>query len=216
MYVIKCKEEIKKNRRNDIIEGSKKVFFEKGYSIATMDDVSKTAGCSKRTIYKYFNSKEQIYFEIMIKGYRLFLEILEAELKNITENNNMLDKIRQIGKSLYKFSHEYNNYFNAIMEYENGELDFQNNISDKSREECYALGEKVLSYLIDALKKGIEEGSVRSEIEVNSTALILWSSTIGLLKVIKKKSMYIMNYYNKDSEELVVEAFELLIESIKK
>ena len=57
--------EVKMIKRNDIILAAEKVFFKKGYLNATMDDVTKEAGFSKRTIYKYFNSKEQLYFEIM-------------------------------------------------------------------------------------------------------------------------------------------------------
>ncbi len=68
MGINERKEKEKDIRRNDIIEAAEKVFFKKGYSQATMDDVAKEAEFSKRTLYVYFNSKEQLHFEIMIKG----------------------------------------------------------------------------------------------------------------------------------------------------
>jgi AcrR family transcriptional regulator len=46
-----------------------------------MDDVAKEAEFSKRTVYVYFNSKEQIYFEVMIRGYRLLINMLKNDLQ---------------------------------------------------------------------------------------------------------------------------------------
>ena len=103
-------------RRSDIIEAAERIFFTKGYDLATMDDVAKEAEFSKRTIYVYFNSKEQIYFEIMIRGYRLLIGMLKADLEKV-KASNAIEKIKQMAETLYKFSCDYPEYFKAIMEY---------------------------------------------------------------------------------------------------
>lgn len=180
-----------------------------------MDDVSKEAKISKRTLYRYFNSKEQIYFEIMIKGFKLLIDMVDVGLK-ATNFSNAIDKIRQIGIIVYSFSNEYPNYFKAIMEYENGELDFNSSILNKSKEECYDLGEKLLCYLVDALKDGVRDGDIKSEIDIKSTSLVLWSSAVGLFSILRKKALYIKHYYNKDTEEMVNEAFKIYIDAIRK
>ncbi len=209
------KEKEKEIRRNDIIGAAEKVFFSKGFDAATMDDVAKEAEFSKRTVYVYFNSKEQLYFEIMVRGYKILLQMMETSFQN-EKGLNALGRIEKIGRVLYRFSKEYTNYFMAIMEYENGELDFVNGIPDKSREECYKLGEKMFEYLTIELKNGIEEGIIREDLDIVNTAIILWSCTIGTFNTLEKKRNYIMNYHKKNSEELLLEAFDLLIRSIKK
>lgn len=215
MGINERKEKEKEIRKNDIIEAAEKVFFSKGYDSATMDDVAREAEFSKRTVYVYFSSKEQIYFEIMVRGYKLLNGMLENELKDIKENS-ALERIRQLGRTLFKFSNDYSHYFKAIMEYENTELDFRNGIPDKSREECYAMGEKVLGYLTCSLKMGIEEGVIHSEIDIVDTALIIWSCTIGIFNTARKKANYIAYYHKRSPEDLVTEAFEFLIRSIRK
>lgn len=214
MGINERKEKEKQIRRNDIIDAAEKVFFSKGYATATMDDVARAAEFSKRTVYVYFNSKEQIYFEIMVRGYKILIGMIETYSQN-EKGGDALDKIRQMGRILYKFSKEYPNYFNAIMEYENGELDFVNGIPDKSREECYALGEKIFAYFTLALKNGIEEGVVRRELDIVNTAIILWSCTIGIFNTLNKKKKYIMKYHKRNPEELVSEAFDILKRSIE-
>lgn len=204
----------KEIRRNDIIQAAEKVFFTKGYETATMDDVAKEAEFSKRTVYVYFNSKEQLYFEIMIKGYKLLLNMLELEIQSLNAGN-ALKRIRAIGMILYSFSKEYSDYFKAIMEYENGELDFGTGIPDHSREECYALGEKLFEYLKDAIRDGIESGALRCELDVVKTALVLWSCIVGVFNTVNRKSQYLMHYHKTNPDEIVTEAFNLLIKSIQ-
>jgi len=215
MGVSDRKEKVKEIRSNDIIDAAEKVIFLKGYELATMDDIAKEAEFSKRTIYMYFNSKEQLYFEIMIRGYRILIKMIEKALIDANEKNS-LDRLKQIGKTLYQFGTEYPYYFDAIMCYENGEKDFANGIPDKSREECYALGEKIFGYLTAALAKGIEEGVIRSELDITSTAIVLWSCTIGLFNTLRKKRNYIEHYHKRNPEKLLMEGLDMLMMSIGK
>jgi AcrR family transcriptional regulator len=207
------KEKEKQIRRNDIIDAAEEVFFSKGYDVATMDDVARKAEFSKRTVYVYFNSKEQLYFEIMVRGYRILIEMIEAAL-NDANNKNAIEKIKLIGNTLYQFNIAYPNYFYAIMSYENGEKDFVDGITDESREECYALGEKLFDYFTATLLDGVEEGLIRGDIDIKNTAIILWSCTIGLFNTLIKKRNYIQNYHERSSEKLIIEGLDLLLFAI--
>jgi len=212
--VIERKEKEKQIRRNDIIDAAEDVFFSKGYDVATMDDVAQKAEFSKRTVYIYFNSKEQLYFEIMVRGYKILIEMIEAALTDV-KGKNSLDRIKQIGITLYQFNTEYPDYFGAIMCYENGEKDFVNGIPDNSKEECYALGERIFGYLASALADGVEEGVIRSDLDISNTAIILWSCTIGLFNTLIKKRNYIEHYHNRNSEKLLLEGLDMLMISIE-
>lgn len=207
------KEKEKQIRRNDIIDAAEKVFFSKGYDVATMDDIAREAEFSKRTVYIYFNSKEQLYFEIMVRGYKILINNMESSLNDFKEKN-ALDRIKKIGRILYEFNNEYSDYFNAIMTYENGEKDFVNGVSDESREECYALGEVMFGYLTSSLERGIKEGLIPCETDIINTAIIIWSFTIGLFNTLIKKRNYIEHYHNRNSEKLLLEGLEMLMMSI--
>ncbi|RUT45339.1 TetR/AcrR family transcriptional regulator [Paenibacillus anaericanus] len=208
------KEKEKEIRRNDIIDAAERIFFTKGYDHATMDDVAKEAEFSKRTVYVYFNSKEQIYFEIMTRGYKLLIAMLKTDAPK--ENaNHAIAELEQMSLTLYRFSMEHPEYFSAIMEYENGELDFQKGVPVQSQEDCYALGEELLGHLTGALEKGIAEGTIRGELDVVQTALVLWACMIGVFNIAKKKEKYIKNYHRTEPEELLSAAFQLITRSIQ-
>ncbi len=48
-----------------VLEGATRVFLDRGFSAASMDDVAATAGVSKRTLYQYFSSKEALFVAVV-------------------------------------------------------------------------------------------------------------------------------------------------------
>ena len=52
--------------RQKILNAALEVFAKQGYSSATIDAISKTAGISKGLMYNYFKSKEDVLKELMI------------------------------------------------------------------------------------------------------------------------------------------------------
>ncbi len=215
MGSIDRKNKIKEIRKNDIIDAAQEVIFSKGYNQASMDEISKQAEFSKRTVYSYFSSKEEIYFEIMVRGYNLLNEQIQNMFNEIPQKT-ALEKIKQMGLVIYKFSTQYSNYFEAIMSYENKEEDFDIQLSNSSRDNCYNLGEILFSYLKTTLEEGVKEGLIRDDIDVVNTSVYIWSSTIGLFDVLIKKKKYLKNYHSRDTDTLLKNGLDMIIYSIKK
>lgn len=209
------KEKEREIRRNDIVEAAERVFSEKGYVLSTVDDIAKEAEFSKRTLYVYFNSKEQIYFEIMIKGYRLMLMKLHEELPAKIKGNAQL-RLKSMAEVLQEFKAENPFYFNAIMEYENNEMDFQKGIKDVSKEECYEMGEKLLEILINIIEQGIEDVDFTKELQVKKTAMVLWACMLGAFQTGEKKKNYLTNLVGVSPQEMITATFELLMEGLKR
>lgn len=207
------KQQEKEIKRKDIIDAAEKVFFANGYENSSMDAVAKKAEFSKRTVYVYFNSKEQIYFEIMIRGYRQLLRMMEEGFGK-EKPASALDELHCIFFTLFSFRQKYADYFKAIMEYETKEDGYQSGVTDDSKEECYRLGEEVLSFLLEALKKGKNDGSFKRDMNCEKTALILWAFTIGVFNAGGKKKEYLKNYHHTSVENFLEESFQLMIQLV--
>ncbi len=205
----------KEIKRKDIIDAAEQVFFSKGYENASMDEVAKEAEFSKRTVYVYFSSKEQIYFEIMIRGYKLLIEMIG---KSFTESRpqNALEELHCIFFTFFGFSKDFPEYFKAIMEYETKDSDDQTGVTDESKAECYRLGEQIFGYLSHALQKGVAEGSLHRGLESEQSALILWACTIGVFNTGEKKSAYLKNYHLTDPKDFVTASFEMIMRMISR
>lgn len=48
-------------KHRDIIDGARRVFLEKGFDGASMDEIARASTVSKATIYVYFSSKEELF-----------------------------------------------------------------------------------------------------------------------------------------------------------
>lgn len=53
-------------KRAAILEASAQLFLETGYKTVSMDAIAATANVSKRTVYSYFESKEELFTAIMV------------------------------------------------------------------------------------------------------------------------------------------------------
>ena len=76
-------EEIRQNRRQQIMEVALEVFASDGYHKASISKISSQAGISKGLLYNYFESKEDLLLQTLVEGterlHRIFQNI-EDEL----------------------------------------------------------------------------------------------------------------------------------------
>ena len=48
-----------------VLEGARKVFMDRGYEGASVDEIARAAGTSKATLYSYFPDKRQLFEAVM-------------------------------------------------------------------------------------------------------------------------------------------------------
>ena len=62
--------------RTDLIQTSLKLFGKHGFDVTTVDDIVAAAGVSRRTFFRYFNSKEDVVFDWMREQGEHMLSVL--------------------------------------------------------------------------------------------------------------------------------------------
>ena len=81
------------NTKELILEESLKQFSEKGFDGTSMSDIAKPLGISKAALYKHFESKQQIFDDIIAESeekYKDFFEKLSVHFLN--DNNENMNK----------------------------------------------------------------------------------------------------------------------------
>jgi AcrR family transcriptional regulator len=66
MEVLSRKERERKVRENEIIQAAEKILKTKGYNDTSMDEIAKEAQFTKRTLYQYFQNKEDLYLRLFL------------------------------------------------------------------------------------------------------------------------------------------------------
>lgn len=108
--ISKRKQEERELRKKRIINSALFVFSRLGIDKTTMDQIALDAGFGKATLYYYYSSKDEVYKEIMLTGWKSLWEEVEEDTLNEAAPKkkiiNILNKICQVVKNnnnLYKF-----------------------------------------------------------------------------------------------------------------
>ena len=70
--------------KDTILEKSKELFLRNGFKTVGMDDIAQALHISKKTIYQYFPSKEDLVKAVL--GYTIYIVWLSAKLQKYQEN----------------------------------------------------------------------------------------------------------------------------------
>lgn len=78
-----------------IVEAARTLFTEHGFAEVSMDQVAKSAGVSKATVYAYFESKEQLFVAIVSRACRTYAETVMPEVRDAPDIRAALTRIGQ-------------------------------------------------------------------------------------------------------------------------
>ena len=59
----------REERKNLILQAAKEVFINKGFNATTIQDIINHSGVSRGGVYTYFKNTEDIFIELLKKGY---------------------------------------------------------------------------------------------------------------------------------------------------
>ncbi|HEY2393939.1 MAG TPA: TetR/AcrR family transcriptional regulator [Candidatus Angelobacter sp.] len=105
------KQVVSEFRQSEIIAAARKVFAEKGYIAATVDEIAALAALAKGTIYVYFDSKEQIYNAVLEND----LDALRAlTLEKIAAAETAKEKISAYVNARFKYCEERRDFFRIM------------------------------------------------------------------------------------------------------
>ncbi|MDS9469882.1 helix-turn-helix domain-containing protein [Paracoccus sp. MBLB3053] len=70
-------------RRASILDAAMTTFIEKGFAKATMSDIARTAGMSKRDLYQQFEDKRQLFLDTIVSRSHLILDLPRPDDENV-------------------------------------------------------------------------------------------------------------------------------------
>jgi AcrR family transcriptional regulator len=198
MSVAKWREREKEMRRNDIIEAAEKLFFSKGYDNVSMKDIAGEVELSKATLYLYFENKEELFFAIVLRGVQILHKMVK---EGIEQENNGIGKIEAFKKAYTGFINDYPDYFQAYNYLQSGRFDLTDilksdyikEIMEKGRlssvlpsalpssaisvseylRDIFKLRKDIFFILSNSINIGINDGTIRSDINPLELAVIL-------------------------------------------
>lgn len=171
------KEKEKEQRSGFIIDAAEKQFFAKAYDAVSMDDIAAEVGLSKAALYRYFENKEALYFAIGLRATRILAAMQKEAIDNAPTNIEKVTAFRDVSN---KFATDYPDYMKCCYFMMSGRFDPASIMANRDVQEMgQILGEMYMRFR-NAIQAGIEDGSIRSDVEPEEIAVLLTMISDGI------------------------------------
>lgn len=195
-------------KRKEMADAAEKLFREQGFDEVTMDHVAEAAEFSKRTLYQYFGSREELVCACIREAFAAFDRYLEPILRGAETGR---DKLLALGRAHSSFRNDHRYYHGAIA-YSIFGLDDAAPARGPEGEACRIWVEEMYRKIEGFLRLGCGDGSIRCGLDERRVALTIGAMMNGLLMLEHRMGFLDAGV---DYGELIDESIGLLLHALE-
>ncbi|QVK20119.1 TetR/AcrR family transcriptional regulator [Mycoplasmatota bacterium] len=202
------KERERLQRETEIINSAEKIFARDGFEHASMNEIAKEAEFSKRTLYQYFEDKNDLYLTVAL---RLYNNMYRYFSNLNSEYDSGLEKIKANFFAYYRFYKKNESNFRII--YDIG------NVRQKTENpkimEFLKIDKLIFEDLLNLVIEGQQDGSISKELDVRLTTSSLIFLLTGFLNQLTITGDNYSKHSNMTIDDLSSYVFGLLYSAMK-
>ncbi len=159
------------SRRDEIIETAAELFAARGFDATSMRDIASASGILASSLYSHFKSRA----ELLTLTVRPFLDELEAEQARVTAlSSSGLERLREMVRAVLTLCAGHHRAV-TILHYSWPHIRTAPELA-----ELVAANSGVLSCWESLIAAGVDDGSIRRDIDVTVVARLVTSAIQGL------------------------------------
>ncbi len=152
-----------------IVESALTRFTEFGFSKVTMDEIASDTGMSKKTVYKFFPSKETLLTAVVhINLRRVEKAVHEIVISEKPIEERLVELFALVGKTIRKLSRPFM-------------ADIQKFLPSLWKEIDIFRRERILSQLLQMFKQAKKEGVFREDVDPDLFYMIMMATIQGIM-----------------------------------
>jgi len=168
----------KENRKNTILRAARRLFFDRGFKSVTVDNIAAKSEVSKGSIYLCFESKEEIYAQILISDNIALYE----RIKNFSAAEASASQL------LLEFARIYVDYFLNDNELFRILMTFmlqtgQMNLTEKQNTELIRSTNENIKIISEIIQKGIDSGEFSPIGNIRQMQNAIWGMLNGVISL---------------------------------
>jgi AcrR family transcriptional regulator len=160
-------------RTGEILQAAYRVFAERGFEPATMDEIAKAAGVAKGTLYLYYPSKQDIYSAAL---HRSAVELAERTAAALAGASGVEEKIQAFIAVKLRYFEEHRDFF-RIYDQEFGRSACRHGQKGRGSDELYLEQVKALEHV---LQQAVRRKAIRP-VRTEAVAFAIFDITRGLV-----------------------------------
>lgn len=165
------REQNKRKNRQAILDAAQQLFIQRGFEDTRIDDLARTAGIGKGTVYSYFASKEAILLELIAN---MRINIHQQFADNNDDNAPVADQLLTL--FMCQFDFVENNPELARIMFRESMFPDQNTAEQRNQVDI-----QYLNAVTAILYQGQQRGELRCELDLLTCTLQMYSNYLTII-----------------------------------
>ena len=201
----------KQTHEKEILTAAERIFCENGYEDASMDEIAKEARFTKRTVYQYFENKDDLYFAVALGGLKKLMSKIRDGNKKEQTGYDRLEKSCRTYDQFYRDNPQLIDLMNCW-----GHTKVMSGEAGKNKGELIRFNHVMIQEIADMIDDGKEDGSIQFSIDTEQTAFCLMLLITGFYNQLSAAGDHFASRDVKEQEGLMLHTIELLIKPLKR
>ena len=170
-----------------------KLFAEKGFDNAGIEEITAVSGVAKGSLYYHFETKEEIFDTLLDSGFKLLGNSIEIKFRH---RETAEEKLRAIVLILMKIVVLYEEFMTVVI---------SNSLGENERaQKCQKAVDDFCMQISDVIKQGIENGEFKEQ-DPDVLAYMIFGSaySTALYRIKKDKNITSTELYEKYIDDIL-------------
>ncbi len=159
---------MKADKRRQIMDAAEALFTSRRFHQITVEEIARKAGVGKGTIYRYFQDKDSLFFEVVAAGYDQLYSVIEEVAESGEDFRKMLVRVSE------RIS-EFHRRRLQLIQMGHGDAGRLFGARGRRRELWAARFARLVEAVSVILARGREQGLLRTDVDVEVLSLFFLS-----------------------------------------
>ncbi len=209
---LSIRDQEKQKKEAFIIESAAHLFSLSGYEATTMNDLAKVTNLTKRTLYKYFVNKDDLFFAVILNGYQKLWREISCECE---KGQTGLAKIELSCAAFYAFYTREPSVFYLMGKI--GQVRSQTiDIELPHQAQFYAHNKVMFAAITQIFMLGKADGSLRDDIDAPQLMGSFIFTLTGFFYMYALSGQSYLKFLDVKENDFIKTTLTLLIDTVKK
>ena len=195
----------KTQRRSAILKSAKRLISKHGVEGMSMNQLADSTELNKATLYLYFSDKDDLIDAIVYEG----LVLLESQYEEMVRGSlSGLERVLNLARITFAFYKQHPVYFYTLNHQERRKA--RERLGTSIAEKGNEVASRVFERITEKLRQGIEDGSIRKEIDINVFLVLFYAQIYGVMHFMYSKEDVYKDVLGLDSSIIENSALETI------
>ena len=193
------------SKQKQIVNAADTILLEVGVNEFTVDKVIEHLGIAKGTVYKYFESKDDLLAEVSTKALNQLLNYFKLSERNTP---NGIEQTRNILMSVYHYEQDYPRYFELLVYMERPDF-------NTTAESYLSISHMLQTFFTEHIQRQIDNGFIKKTVNPLISNYFCWGSCMGVMQFMDAKKAFLKDSEKIEQSELFQSYVNVLVDGMK-